>query len=63
MGRVKTSHIKNLAKVLAEKYKDRFTDDFKHNKEVLKELGVGESQKIRNKLAGYIVRIVRLRKF
>ncbi|HIQ49841.1 MAG TPA: 30S ribosomal protein S17e [Nanoarchaeota archaeon] len=57
MGRIKTTMIKNLGKKLLKKYPDKFTTDFEHNKKVLKELGIFESKKIRNKVAGYIVRL------
>ncbi len=57
MGRIKTKMIKNLGKKLEKAYSDRFTADFEHNKAVLKELGIIDSKKIRNKVAGYIVRL------
>ncbi len=57
VGRIKTSMIKNLGIKLLKKYPDKFTTDFEHNKQVLKELGIFDSKKIRNKVAGYIVRL------
>ncbi len=60
MGRIKTRDIKRLGVELVEKYKDRFTTDFQTNKEVLKELKI-EGKQFRNKLAGYITRIMRIR--
>jgi small subunit ribosomal protein S17e len=57
MGRIRTKMIKNLAKKLLKPYPDRFTTSFEHNKSVLKELNVIDSKKIRNKVAGYIVRL------
>lgn len=57
MGRIKTTMIKNLGMKLLKKYPDKFTSDFEHNKLVLKELGIIDSKKIRNKVAGYIVRL------
>ncbi len=57
MGRIKTTMIKNLGTKLLKKYPDKFTSDFEHNKIVLKDLGIIDSKKIRNKVAGYIVRL------
>lgn len=57
MGRVKTTMIKNIGKRILKKYPDKFNTDFENNKMVLKELGIIDSKKIRNKVAGYIVRI------
>ena len=57
MGRIKTTMIKNLGMKLLKKYSDKFTSDFEHNKMALKELGIIDSKRIRNKVAGYIVRL------
>ena len=57
MGRIKTTMIKNLGKKLLKKYPDKFTTDFEENKKVLKELGIIDSKRIRNRVAGYIVRL------
>ena len=54
MGRIKTSFIKTIGKELLEKNTDKFTTDFAKNKEVLKELTIIKSKKLRNILAGYI---------
>lgn len=61
MGRVRPTHIKRLAKDLVDE--GDFTEDFEHNKEILKETGEFESKKLRNRVAGYIVRVVENRKF
>jgi len=63
MGRIKTKDIKRIARELVEKQASKFSPDFKHNKEVLKEMGIGDTQIMRNKIAGAIVRSVRLKKF
>lgn len=51
--------IKGLAKEFVNKYPDRFTASFEENKQLLKELGVFPSKRIRNQVAGYIVRIIK----
>lgn len=61
MGRVRPTHIKRLARELADE--GDFNEDFEHNKEVLKELGEFESKKLRNRVAGYLVRVMENRKF
>ncbi|MDT7892115.1 MAG: 30S ribosomal protein S17e [Thermoproteota archaeon] len=62
MGRVKTKSIKRIAKYLLEMYPDAFNKDFEHNKQVLKEKSpVPLTKKERNKIAGYIVRLIKLK--
>ncbi|MCJ7450627.1 MAG: 30S ribosomal protein S17e [Candidatus Nanohaloarchaeota archaeon QJJ-9] len=63
MGRVRPRHIKRVAKTLVEDDEERFEKDFEHNKDVLKDLGEFESRKIRNRVAGYIVRVLENKKF
>ncbi len=57
MGRVRPTYIKRLAKDLVESDPERFTEDFDENKEELKELKEFNSKKLRNRVAGYIVRV------
>ncbi len=59
MGRIKTKEIKRLARQLVEKFPGKFTDDFEKNKVVLNEIGSFNSKKMRNKVAGYIVRLMK----
>ena len=59
MGRIKTREIKRIARQLVEKYPDKFSPDFETNKQVLKDLGIFTSKKMRNKVAGYIVRLMK----
>ena len=54
MGRIKTRFIKNLAKDLIEKEPDKFSTDYKKNKDVVKQLVDIKSKKMRNIVAGYI---------
>ncbi len=63
MGRIRTRWIKNIAEELVSKYPDRFTNKFEENKKVLKELDVIKDKSIRNKVAGFIVRVVEKKKF
>jgi len=52
MGRIKTQIVKRYAKLLLEKFPDKFTDDFESNKRVLMEHTEIKSVKLRNQLAG-----------
>ncbi|MFB6199633.1 MAG: 30S ribosomal protein S17e [Candidatus Nanohaloarchaea archaeon] len=63
MGRVRPTYIKRLAKDLVDADAERFSDDFEENKEELKEMGEFESKKLRNRVAGYIVRVVENKDF
>jgi small subunit ribosomal protein S17e len=59
MGRVRPTYIKRLAKDLVEAQPDKFSEDFDENKEQLKDTEEFESKKLRNRVAGYIVRVVK----
>lgn len=61
MGRVRQTYIKRLAKDFVEADEERFSDDFDENKEELKEMEEFKSKKLRNRVAGYIVRVVKNR--
>jgi small subunit ribosomal protein S17e len=61
MGRVRQTYIKRLAKDLVSADEERFGEDFDENKEELKEMDEFNSKKLRNRVAGYIVRVVQNR--
>jgi small subunit ribosomal protein S17e len=54
LGKVKTEQIKRLAKELIERYPDKFSKNFEHNKKAVTELTSGTTPRIRNQIAGYI---------
>ena len=58
MGRVRPTYIKRLAKDLVNADSERFSEDFDENKEELKEFEEFNSKTLRNRVAGYIVRVV-----
>lgn len=60
MGKVRTRLVKRTAKELLAKYPDLFTDDFEHNKQILKKILDTPSKKLRNQIAGYITHLVKL---
>lgn len=58
MGKVKTEHIKNLAKELMNRFPDNFSGNFDENKKTVDELTEGTTTRVRNKVAGYITRTI-----
>jgi len=59
MGRIKQTYLKRVANELLETYKGEFSKDFQKNKEKVHELSTVESKSIRNKIAGYITKVVK----
>jgi small subunit ribosomal protein S17e len=51
--------IKNTAFDLVQEHGDKFTTDFKHNRDVVKEIVDIEGTVMRNRIAGYITRLKR----
>ncbi|MFQ6075325.1 MAG: 30S ribosomal protein S17e [Candidatus Bathyarchaeia archaeon] len=63
MGIVRVMAMRKLARTLIERFPEKFGEDFENNKRLLDELTNITSKRLRNRLAGYIVReIVRLKK-
>lgn len=62
MGKVKTTAIRNFSDELMEKLPNKFSTEFRKNKEVLKELDLNTTKKSINKIAGYITHEVKKRK-
>ncbi len=59
MGRIKTKDIKTIGRELVEKFPDKFNINFDYNKRVLDDLKIFNSKRMRNKVAGFIVRLMR----
>ncbi len=57
MGRIKTVMVKRTSGKLVEAYPEQFSKNFDKNKESLNELAEIRSKKLRNTIAGYIVRL------
>ena len=60
MGKVRPAFIKRTARELLELYRDKFKPDFEHNKRVVQELTNIRSKRTRNRIAGYITRLIRI---
>ena len=62
MGRIRTHDIKKVSFELVERYGNRLNNEFQNNKEVVEELKIANSKRVRNKIAGYVTRIAKRRK-
>ena len=63
MGKVRTERVKKVARELLKRYPDKFTADFDENKRIVETLTKGSSIKLRNRIAGYISRLVSSRNY
>jgi small subunit ribosomal protein S17e len=61
MGNIRPNYIKSLANLLLEEHGEVFTIDFGQNKEYVTRYTNIESKGIRNRVAGYIVRSLRVK--
>lgn len=59
MGKVRLSYIKATARELVRLYPDRFSANFDENKIPVMELTDINSKHVRNRVAGYITRLMR----
>jgi small subunit ribosomal protein S17e len=63
MGRIRTHFIKGISERLVQAYPEKFGSEFTLNKTALNELKMTDEKFTRNKIAGYIVRVVGKKKF
>ena len=59
MGNIRTKDIKHGAFQLRDAYKDKFSGDFEKNKDVVKELGLIQNKRMRNRVVGYLTRLMK----
>merc|ERR1712141_56383 len=59
MGRVRTKTVKKAAKVIIEKYYTKLNLDFHVNKRIIEEVALIPSKPLRNKIAGFITRLMK----
>jgi small subunit ribosomal protein S17e len=50
--------VKRVARLLMDRFPNRFTSDFEMNKKAVDELSLVRSKKLRNRIAGYISHLV-----
>jgi len=58
LGNVRPEHVKRIAKELVQRFPDRFTTNFNDNKKLVEEFTNLSSTKLRNRIAGYVTRLV-----
>lgn len=61
MGRIKTQLIKRLTRDIIKMSKPELGQDFEQNKKVVAQLIGGASKKIRNSVAGYATRLMKVK--
>ncbi len=59
MGRIKQTYLKRIADELIETYGGEFGVEFEVNKKKVSEYCTAEGKSIRNKIAGYITRVMK----
>jgi len=59
MGNIRTSFVKRTSKELIETYEGTFTKDFDENKLLVEKFTTVSTKHLRNKIAGYVTRLVR----
>jgi len=58
LGNVRPEHVKRIARELLRLYADKFTVNFDDNKEAIQSLTNISSVKLRNRVAGYVTRLM-----
>ena len=61
MGKVRPISIKRAAREFVEKFEDKLSIDFDENKQVVNEFMETGSKRIRNRAAGYVTRLMRIK--
>ena len=60
MGKVRTEMVKRISQELVDRYERSFTIDFEQNKQFLNDIELDVSKKLRNMIAGYVTRLMRI---
>jgi len=60
LGKIRPRYIKRIARKLLAEYGHLITDDFEENKRILNMIAEIRSKRVRNRVAGYLVRLVKL---
>ncbi len=59
MGRIKTAQIKRITHELMNLHGGEFSDNFEENQQILCRLISTPSKRLRNKIAGYVTKLVK----
>jgi len=57
LGKVRTEHIKRIARELVKRFPNKFSGNFEENKRLVAMLVPGATTRVRNQIAGYITHI------
>lgn len=60
MGKVRTEHVKRIARELVKRFPGKFTTDFENNKKLVDTFTDISSKKLRNGIAGYTTQLMRV---
>jgi len=60
LGKVRPEKVKRIAHELVRRYPDKFTSNFEENKKIIVSYVNTPSVKLRNRIAGYVTRLVSL---
>lgn len=58
MGKVRPERVKKISRELLKRFPDQFSTDFEANKKTLATVASIYSTKLRNRIAGYVTRLV-----
>lgn len=61
MGKVRPSNIKILCRTLVAQYEDHLSTSFEENKEFLAQVVELPTKRLRNRVAGYVTRLMKTR--
>lgn len=59
MGRIKTTQIKRVTHELMELHGNEFTNSFEENQQIVNKFISTPSKRLRNKIAGYVTKLVK----
>jgi len=62
LGKVRQEHVKKAARELVGRFPDKFSTDFQSNKKAVESITQISSIKLRNRIAGYITRLISIAK-
>jgi small subunit ribosomal protein S17e len=61
MGKVRIETIKRISRNLYSRYPEYFSPDFQVNKEKLRPILLTSSKGVRNRIAGYVTRVIKVK--
>jgi len=59
VGKVRSEQVKKSARELIRRFPDKFSSDFEENKKLIGTLVLISSPKLRNRIVGYLTRLIR----